>query len=114
MRKPHKHGNIRVIALIILYDNSNSLVFKLLGVVVYCFIDKYVRVDYFSLQIDAKLLSLHRGLEDTSFNHLSGIGIPETYIKHCSVLWLYSRQKFNTDIDLQKKIGVILVIKRFF
>ena len=29
------------------------------------------------------------------------------------MLWLYPRQKFNTDIDVQKQIGVILSINSF-
>ena len=29
------------------------------------------------------------------------------------MLWLYSRRKFNTDIDVQKQIDVILPIKGF-
>ena len=36
------------------------------------------------------------------------------FIKHCVVLWFYSRQKFHTDIDVQRKINVILTIKSFF
>ena len=30
------------------------------------------------------------------------------------MLWLYSTQKFNTDIDIQNQIGVILPIKMFY
>ena len=29
------------------YDNSKSLIFKVLGVVVYCLLEKYVCVNYF-------------------------------------------------------------------
>ena len=29
------------------------------------------------------------------------------------MLWLYSRQQFNTDIEVQNKIGVVLTIKIF-
>ena len=37
MIKTMKHDNTRVITLIVFYDNSKSLIFKVLGVVVYFF-----------------------------------------------------------------------------
>ena len=38
--------NTCAIALIMFYNNNKSLTFMVLGVVVYCFIEKYVCVDY--------------------------------------------------------------------
>ena len=49
----------------------------MLGVVVYCFLEKYVCVDYFCLQTEQKILLPHKGFEDTSFYELSVISIPE-------------------------------------
>ena len=66
------------------YENRRSLIFKVLGVVVYCFIGKYVCVDYLCLKIEEKLSLLHRGFEDNSFDELSGIGIPEILLKNVS------------------------------
>ena len=77
MRKALKNGSTRAIALIVFYYNRNSLVFKVLGVVVYFFIDKYLCVDYLCLQIEAKFSLLHGGFENTSFDELSRIFIPE-------------------------------------
>ena len=51
MRKTIKQDNTRVAALIMFYENTKSLIFKVLGVVVYFFLKKYVCVDYLSLQI---------------------------------------------------------------
>ena len=34
-------------------------------------------------------------------------------VKYCIMLLLYSRQKFNTNIDIHNQIGVILPIKSF-
>ena len=42
MRKILKHNSTRSISLIIFYEKKKSLIFKVLGVTVYCFIDKYV------------------------------------------------------------------------
>ena len=49
----------------------------MLGVVFYCFIEKYVCIDYLCLQREHTFSSLHRGVVDTSLNDLSGIGITE-------------------------------------
>ena len=76
MRKTIKHESTCDIALIMFYENRKSLIFNVLGVVVYCFIEKYVCVDYLSLQREAKLMLLHRGFEDTSFDELLRIRIP--------------------------------------
>ena len=70
MRKTPKQNNECVIALIMFYENRKSVIFKVLGVVVYEFIEKYVCVDYLSLQREPKLSSSPRGFEDTSFDEL--------------------------------------------
>ena len=81
MRKTLKYYNNCAISLIMSYNNRKSLIFKLLVVVAYLFIDKYVCVDYLCLKIEAKFPLLHREFEDTSFNELSGIGIQEILFK---------------------------------
>ena len=75
-----KQGNTRVISLIMFYDNRESPIFKVLGVVVYCFFDKYVCIDYLSLQRESKFSLPHRKFEDTSFDEISGIGTPENLL----------------------------------
>ena len=76
IRRTLKQESTFIIALIMLYENRKSLILKVLGVVVCCFIEKYVCVDYLSLQGELKSSSLHRGFEDTSFNEISAIGTP--------------------------------------
>ena len=44
MRETLKHNSTHAIFLIMLYKNMKSLIFKVLGVFVYCFIDKCVCV----------------------------------------------------------------------
>ena len=77
MSKTLKQYSTRSIALIIFYENSKALIFKVLDVVISFFIDKYVWVDVLCLQIEATLFSLHRGFGDTLCDDLSGTGIPE-------------------------------------
>ena len=50
MRKTIKHNSTREIYLIMYYKNGKSLIFKVLGVFVYCFIEKYVCIDDLCLQ----------------------------------------------------------------
>ena len=77
IRKTTKQDNINFIDIIMFYKIRKSTIFKVLSIFVYCFIEKYVCVDYLSLQIEPKLSLLHRKFEDTSFDKLSGIYIPE-------------------------------------
>ena len=76
-----KNDKTRVLALLMLYDNRKSLVFKVLGVVIYCILDKHVCSDYLCLQKENKLSILHKGFEDTFYDKLSRIGILEMYLK---------------------------------
>ena len=75
--KTQEQDNACMISLTMLYENRKSLILKVFGVFVYCFIEKYVCVEYFCLQRKEKMSSLHRWFEDNSFDELSGIGIPE-------------------------------------
>ena len=50
MRQTLKEDNTHVIDLIIFYNNRKSPIFKVLGVVVYLLLEKYVCVDYLYLQ----------------------------------------------------------------
>ena len=68
IRKRIKQDITRNISIIMYYENGKALIFKVLSVVVYCLLEKYVRVDYFCLQRESKLLSVHKGFENTSLN----------------------------------------------
>ena len=77
MRKTLKHDIARAIPLIVFYDNRKSLIFKVLGVVTYWFIEIYMSIDYLCLQRKLMLSLLHRRFEDDLFDEISGIDIPE-------------------------------------
>ena len=47
------------------YENSKSPILKVLGIVVYCFIEKCVCAEYLSLTREPKLSSSHIVFEDT-------------------------------------------------
>ena len=59
------------------YDNRKSPIFKVLGVVVYFFLGKYVCIDYLCIEKEKKLYFSHRGFEETASENISGIGITE-------------------------------------
>ena len=50
MREIMKNENPRVISLLVFYDNRKPLIFKVLIICVYFFLDKYVCIDYLCLQ----------------------------------------------------------------
>ena len=112
MRKILKHESNHAISLIMSYENSNSLVFKVLGVFVYFFIYKYLCTEYFCLQRESRLYLLHRGFEDNSFCELSWIDIPEVLL-NIVACYGYIQEKHSTLILMcRSKFVVILPIKR--
>ena len=73
--------NISVMALIILYENNGKYtrkVYRVLGCFVYTIIDNDVCIDYLSCQSKTLCdISSYPTFEETSFNLLLGIGVPE-------------------------------------
>ena len=99
-RKTLKDGINHAIALIMLYENRKPLIFKVLGVVLYCFNGKYVCVNYFCLQIEAKLSLNHWEFKYTSFDDFSGIGITECL---SSIVSCYDYIKYNSSTMIFKQ-----------
>ena len=60
------------------------LIFKVLGVVVDCFLEKYVCVEYLCLQKEQNFWFPHKKNEDTLFDDLSGILISELLLNAVS------------------------------
>ena len=75
-----KKDNICVISLMLLYENRKAMVLKVLGSVIYCIMYNYICVGFVCLQ-KAKLSLEHKGFENTTFNYISIIVIPELLIK---------------------------------
>ena len=71
MIKIIKNENSRVPALLIFYENTRLLIYKLMGAVVYCILDHYVCIDYLCLQKEKKLSMSRTIFEDTSYDENS-------------------------------------------
>ena len=84
MIKKMKHDNTCVITLIVFYDNSKSLIFKVLVVVVYFFLYKYFCVDYLCLKNNKKCLLHTNGLNTLSVLSFQEVAFP----KFCQILCL--------------------------
>ena len=75
-KKVLKKDNISILAFIMLYVNKNTTMFKVLGSAIYFIMKEDICGNYLSLYQDTLLLA-HKGFENTAFNEISGIGIPE-------------------------------------
>ena len=65
MRKTLRYGSNRAISQTMFYEKRKSIILKVLGVVIYCFIDRNVCVDYLCIKRESQLSSSYRGFEDT-------------------------------------------------
>ena len=66
--------NVSVISLIMFYDNSKIMMYKLIGAVIYTIIDNYICFEYLGFLEDN--LSKHDNkFENTKFKKKSGLGI---------------------------------------
>ena len=90
MRKQLKQDIACAIALIMFYENRKSLIFKVLGVVVYLSIDKYVYVDYLCLILTyrSKLVSYHlsKGSVITEKSSQALNNVPQTVQNHSNAI----------------------------
>ena len=79
-------NNTHIIKLILFYEHRENMFFKVLGFVIYGIMGKYVCLKYLFIQHD-KLSSNDRSFHDSTFEYLSGIGIPEVLMNiiscHC-------------------------------
>ena len=62
IRKLLKKDNTSVIELLMFYKNKKSMIFKVLGSVIYCITEKCLFVDYIFLQ-KYQLYLVHKGFE---------------------------------------------------
>ena len=87
-RKTLKQDNTHVINFIMSYKNRSSLIFKVLGVVVYWFLRKYVCADYLCLK-RTKQISVTKIL----WTYLVWWDLrnrnSRDFVKHCVLLWFF-------------------------
>ena len=70
-----KKDNTRAVSNIVFYYNRKSIIFKVLGAVVCCFIEKCVCVDYLSLRRKREKNCHQNKFVETLFDKLTGTGI---------------------------------------
>ena len=75
IRKVLRKENTCVISCLMFYENIKSIIFNVIGSVVYCIMDNYVCVDSLFLQ-QAKIYLVNKGFKNTTFNDISVIRIP--------------------------------------
>ena len=66
------------------------MIFKVLSSVVYCIRMNYVCADYMCC-LQTKIFVANKGVENTTYNDISGIGIPELLIKNHFMSWIFER-----------------------
>ena len=89
MRKLMKDENTRILVLIVFYYNTNYLVYKVLGVVIYFILEHYVCINYLCLQKENKLSLTHKLFEENLYDNISGIGITEMLLNIVSCYVFY-------------------------
>ena len=88
------------IELSMLYNTRKSIVFKLLGVVIYFIIDKHICNKYLYLHKYHKLEMSHKGFENTLYDENSGFRFKK-------------RIHSDSHLDVEEKVDIILPIQSF-
>ena len=79
IKNTYKTKNTCVIYLIIVFEHKKTIMFKVLGTIMYSLYDRYVCFDYLCLH-HYKLYNTYACLKNTTFDNLSGIGITDVLI----------------------------------
>ena len=101
--KVWKKDNTRVIALLIFYENRNTVIFKVLGSVIYWIMYNYLCVDYMCSR-QGLLSSAHKVFEKTTFNDISGIGIQELLMKIMYYHGFVKDKKATVTLKCRRKL----------
>ena len=68
-------NNLYVLSFMMFYESINTLMYKVIGGVIYTIIDEYICLDCLGLL--QEILSKHKdNFKNTKFNDLYGLGIP--------------------------------------
>ena len=59
------------------YENRNTLMYELIGELIYIIIDEYICLDYLDF-IQENLSKHDNNIKNTKFNDFSGLAIPDT------------------------------------
>ena len=111
MRKVMKNDNSCVLAFIVLYKNSKSIVYKVLGVDIYWILDNHFCINCLYLQKDNKPSMSYKGFEDTSYFELSGFGIPEILLNIMSCYGCVQEDPPTINLDFRSKLVLYYLSK---
>ena len=79
-------NNIHISKLILFYEHRENMFFKILGFVIHGIMGRYVCLDYLFM-LHEKISLNDRSFQDSTFDDLSEIGIPEVLMNiiscHC-------------------------------
>ena len=110
--------NICVMALIMIYENNGGnakIVYIVLSCVVYFLIDNYVCIDYLSCQLKTlSSISYEPTFEDTSFNILLGIGIPELLLNLVSCHGFTKKPNSTVILNCRSRLANNYLEKGFY
>ena len=76
IRKVWRKENIHILSLLMSYETRKNMIFKVLSSVFNCIIENYVCADYLCCT-QTKLHVADKVVENTTYNGILGIGIPE-------------------------------------
>ena len=94
------------------YENMNNMIFKLLSSVVYCIINNYGCADYLCCHKN-KLHVANKGFENTTYNDISGIGIPELLMNIISCRGFVNNTKSDAILSYRSKLVDYCLSKGF-
>ena len=112
-RKVLRKENTNV-SLMMFYENRKKMIFKVLSSVVYCIMDNYIYVDYLCcLQNKLHVNFENKGFENTTYNAVSGIEIPELLINIISCHGFVNDKRSSLILSCRKKLVDYYLSKGF-
>ena len=110
--------NICVMELILVYENNGGnvkKVYRVLSCVVYYLIDNYVCIDYLSCQLKTlSSISYEPTFEQTSFNILISIGIPELLLNLVSCHGFMKKPNLPVTLNCLSRLVNNYLAKGFY
>ena len=105
--------NAHIFSILIIYENREKIIFKVLSSVVYCIIEKYLCADYLCFQ-QAKLHFVNKIFENKKINDISGIRIPELLMNIISCHGFVNDKKSTIIFSCCSKLVDYYVSKGFY
>ena len=111
-RKLLREEKSHVISLLIFYKTRKIMMYKVLGSLVHCTIENYFYLYYLCLQ-QAELYLASKISENTKFNEISGIVIPELLMNIMSCHGFMNEKKLTVMLSCCRKLVKYYLSKSF-